>query len=45
MSDKLTPEETAIIRTIREIEFGAVTVRVQDGRIVNVRKEETVKMP
>lgn len=45
MKKKITPEElTKIARFIEDIEFGSVTIVVQDGKIVQIEKNEKVRL-
>ncbi len=42
---KVSPEEiNKITRFIEDIEFGSVTIVVQDGKIVQIEKNEKVRL-
>jgi hypothetical protein len=41
--ESITKEERMIIETVREKKFQNITIQVTDGKIVLIRREETIK--
>ena len=41
--DTLSNEELMVLKTIREKKFQNITIQINDGKIVLVRREETLK--
>ena len=40
----LNPSEVRLIQTIRELKFGTVTATLQDGKIIWIKREESIKI-
>lgn len=41
--DTLSNEELMVLKTIRERKFQNITIQLNDGKIVLIRREETIK--
>ena len=43
-SQVINPEEKKILELLREKQYQTVTIRIKDGKIVNIKREESIDL-
>ena len=43
-SQNIAPEEEKVLELLREKQYQTITIRIKEGRIVNIKREESIDL-